>query len=171
MRFDRFLLLVITLLPLFSCKQKAANSLEIEKVQNQFIQAMKEVDPSRKIKNKEAFLLIPNTGCSGCINEAEMMLKREIEKESNLKYILTNIESVKLLKNKLGIDVSTHKKIIVDKDNYFYQNDLRSIYPKMYLFNSEGHLFKVLEISPLMDGVEIYNKMIKEGEFKSDKVS
>lgn len=89
------------------------------------------------IYNYSYVFIIPNTGCTGCIDEAEQFLKDNIENDSML-FILTKINSIKTLRLKLGISLE-RKNIYVDKENIFsFAQYKESIYPTViYLKNSE----------------------------------
>lgn len=74
-------------------------------------------------------VLIPGSGCSGCITNAENYF---IENVSNLrtKFIFTKILSKKELALKLGIDNLQRKNVLLDSLNYFYLSSYEErIYP------------------------------------------
>ena len=89
------------------------------------------------------YILIPGTGCSGCINFAEDFLKENLHKHKNVKYILTKINSLKLLKLKLGINVFDNEIILDTMDNFSNQS-LYTIYPTIFFVNKEGNLDSTL---------------------------
>ena len=141
----------LVLLNVFGCNQgqpaMADSALasvsvpSVAKMNQEFIVAYSKLGRTEK-KISASYLVIPGTGCSGCITFAEQFLKDNIQSHKNLKFILTKINSVKLLKAKLGIDLR-NPNLILDTLNQFGLGDLNSIYPTLYLFNQLGMLNKV----------------------------
>jgi len=107
-----------------------------------------------------AYMVIPNTGCPGCINQAENLLKEQINTSDKIRFILTNIESLKMIKLKLGIDVKKNSRILLDTNNIFYKDTFRSIYPKIYFVNEKGEIDRTSEISPEQDGIAELKKAL-----------
>ncbi|WP_026712492.1 hypothetical protein [Flavobacterium daejeonense] len=75
----------------------------------------------------EKIVIIPGTGCSGCISESEIFLINNYMNKQIL-FILTNTKSIKSLNNKIGKNVKKLSNIYIDYDNVFshYENP---IYP------------------------------------------
>ena len=53
----------------------------------------------------EWVILLPGMGCHGCIQEAEFFMKKHISNEKIL-FVLTNIESLKILQQKTGVEIN-----------------------------------------------------------------
>ncbi|AUP78496.1 hypothetical protein [Flavivirga eckloniae] len=81
----------------------------------------------------EKIIILPGTGCAGCITVAENFFKENYKNPKYL-FLLTNVQSIKMLKNKTKIDVENHSNIFIDYDNK-YSNYKNSIYPTV-IFNN-----------------------------------
>lgn len=73
-------------------------------------------------------VVLPGLGCHGCIQEAEAFMKKHI-KNNNILFVLTKIESLKILQQKTGIKFKIHTNIYVDRENLFDFQTNNSIYP------------------------------------------
>lgn len=83
-----------------------------------------------KMFSEGKYVIIPNQGCEGCISHAEAFVKKHITEQDNIRYIFTKIQSVKLLKIKLGSDVISNSKIFLDTANTIeYPDKKNDIYP------------------------------------------
>lgn len=81
------------------------------------------------IDSVKAVVVIPGIGCMGCISGVEHYLKLHFKKLSNIKFVLTNVQSMKTLRLKIG-DAIHSPNIYLDKDNLWYDSDNEnSIYP------------------------------------------
>lgn len=157
--FLSFLLLVCSI----SCSSNEGKpkTVDASDINAEFRQALKNSAGSDTAKNIIAYLVIPNVGCSGCISDAEMLLKNTLNIDNRVKFVLTSIESVKLLKVKIGVDPVNQQQIIMDKQNYFSKGQLRSIYPKVYFINkTSGDVDKVVEVSPFENGLDDLKKVL-----------
>lgn len=82
-------------------------------------------------------ILIPATGCTGCITKAEKYFKCNQHDTTKL-FIFTNIISVKNLFLRLGgrTNVVNRKNVIIDYDNVFYFPEYEEhIYPVLIDFS------------------------------------
>jgi hypothetical protein len=132
-----------------------------EKLSASFISTLHQLNPEEDTKKYAAYMLIPNTGCSGCINSAEAVLKNMYQKTSKVKFILTNVVSVKTVQVKLGINVTNNENILVDKDNLFEKSEFNSIYPQVFFVDkSGGKILRKMEVSPKEDGLLELNKIL-----------
>jgi hypothetical protein len=76
------------------------------------------------------YIIIPNQGCEGCISQAEAYVKKNITAQDNIRYIFTRIQSTKLLKIKLGADIMSSNKVLLDTANIIeYPDKKKEIYP------------------------------------------
>ena len=74
-------------------------------------------------------MLIPNSGCTGCISDAEYFFKEYNDHEEIL-FIFTRVISKKDLRIRLGKDNLQRKNVLIDNDNKFYFEKFQeSIYP------------------------------------------
>lgn len=75
------------------------------------------IEDFKPTKTYEWIVILPEMGCSGCIQEGEYFLSKYASNKSIL-FILTNITSLKTLQNKAKIDIKTYPNIIVDRKGY-----------------------------------------------------
>lgn len=68
--------------------------------------------------NTKWVVLLPGLGCHGCIQEGEAFMRDNIW-NSDILFVLTNISSLKILQQKIGIQVKDHKNVYVDKEDIF----------------------------------------------------
>jgi hypothetical protein len=80
-------------------------------------------------------VILPGLGCDGCIQEGEAFMKKNIEKKQVL-FILTNISSLKILEQKIGIRLKEHPNIYIDRNNKFCLPTQNSIYPCIIQINN-----------------------------------
>lgn len=75
-------------------------------------------------------VIIPGAGCEGCISNSEDLVK-EYSGRSDILFVFTRIETLKLLKYKLGEQVSSSHNLIYDVDNRFeeIEEGIDNIYP------------------------------------------
>ena len=75
-------------------------------------------------------VIIPGAGCEGCILNTENLV-REYYDRSDVLFVFTRIETLKLLKYKLGEEVSSSNNILFDTENCFEEvaDGENNIYP------------------------------------------
>lgn len=101
------------------------------------------------------YVIIPNQGCEGCISTAEDFVKRHYASSLDVKYIFTRAQSLKLLRIKLGSEVMSSSKVLVDSSNVIrYPEKEKDIYP-MIVTMKDGKIVKVLYQSPEEDGLGV----------------
>lgn len=103
---------------MLSCESKDQSKVFYEQKLNQ-------------IENLSSFqyvIILPSLGCQGCISGVEEYLKNNIER-TNVLFILTSLESLKLLQNKIGFDLKNRVNVLIDLDNDFLLTSDSSIYP------------------------------------------
>jgi len=103
----------------------------------------------------KAYVVLPNTGCEGCISSTEQMMKTFVTNKYPVKFILTNIVSVKVLRLKLGDSIISNKNVFIDISNYVYQRfrNMRQIYPAVYYTQPVEATQKLFYIQPGNDDV------------------
>ncbi len=95
------------------------------------------------LKDKDNIYIIPGSGCTGCISDIETLALNNVNKP-NKYFLFTKIKSVKLFRNRFGVDFINHKNVILDTANLFkYPNNYSDIYP-LLLSNTNG-VFKVTQ--------------------------
>ena len=96
-----------------------------------------------------SYIIIPNQGCEGCISQAEAFVKKNITKKDSIRYIFTRIQSTKLLKIKLGSDIMSSNKVLLDTANIIeYPDKKNEIYP-MTVTISNHRITNVTYQSPI----------------------
>src|ERR1044072_3110944 len=96
---------LLLLSSLFACKQP----------HGELLQALRTVDGH--LLPTGHYVIIPNQGCEGCISTAEDFVKRHYTSAQDVKYIFTRAQSLKLLRIKLGNEVMSSSKVLVDSGN------------------------------------------------------
>lgn len=94
------------------------------------------------LKNYERIIIIPGSGCTGCISTAENFFIENVKNKKN-KFILTYNFSKKNLILKLNKENIERSNVLVDDKNIFYLNDYdEKIYP-MVINISGGKIVNV----------------------------
>lgn len=120
------LIILILLMTIASCKQTDAGKedLVIE-------DGIKEI----KLRPEYDWLVImPGLGCRGCIQEAEAFMRDYIEKPHIL-FVLTKVQSLKILEQKIGKDLHNRGNVYIDKQGYFDIPTNNTIYPCIVQLN------------------------------------
>lgn len=112
---------VILLLCLTAGCQKKDSTTEEE-------QYTKAIDAIPSSRNKDWVVVLPGLGCHGCIQEGELFMQQYIEDKSIL-FVLTKIESIKILKQKIGIRLNGRDNIYIDRNGLFDISTQNSVYP------------------------------------------
>lgn len=76
----------------------------------------------------EYVIVLPGLGCQGCIQEAELFMKNNISRDEYY-FVLTKVESLKLLQQKTGINISEYENIYIDREMNFDLPSNNTIYP------------------------------------------
>ncbi len=91
------------------------------------------------LEDKDDVYIIPGSGCTGCISDIETLAINNVNKP-NKYFLFTKIKSVKLFRNRFGVDFINHKNVILDTANLFkYPNNYSDIYP-LLLSNVNGRI-------------------------------
>ncbi len=114
------LLVLINALFLCSC-QKGQNEIEREYIAT----ALESINFPNGVK---WVVILPGLGCHGCIQEGEAFMREYINNREIL-FILTKVESLKILEHKIGIKLSDHSNIIIDNDEEINIPSNNSVYP------------------------------------------
>lgn len=82
------------------------------------------------ISDNTDIIILPNQGCEGCISAVEDYVMTNFPKLSTTRIIFTRINSVKLLKIRMGDDIFHAKNVTIDSTNIFeYPEAETVIYP------------------------------------------
>lgn len=123
----------------FSCKSIVEENIETKYGLDKFKL------PISSDKNK--IYVIPNSGCSTCITNAENFAQKNIDK-NDLIFVFTRITSLKLFKNRFEPNFYNKLNVILDTSNLFiFPNPNEEIYP-MIFFSENGKINKVKVLSP-----------------------
>ena len=108
-----------------------------------------EIFPPSFLSNYRCIVLIPNSGCSGCVQEAEDYFLQH-QNNKDVLFIFTNFPSQKTLTIKLGKDSLTQSNVWLDNDNSFYYPEyVESIYPCV-IFLKEGVIDYLANLDELL---------------------
>ncbi|MGW8121386.1 hypothetical protein ACV07N_01905 [Roseivirga echinicomitans] len=101
----------------------------------------------QELRGARALVIIPNAGCDGCISSAESFIIQNLSNYPNLFIAFTSIGSEKGLRIRTGSDIFNHERTIIDNQNYFYQDSLKSVYPQVVYLDT-GIVIRIVEVSP-----------------------
>lgn len=73
-------------------------------------------------------VILPGLGCTGCIQEAELFMQENVGNKEIL-FVLTKIESLKILQKKINITIKEHSNIYIDRERIFDIPTYNTIYP------------------------------------------
>lgn len=73
-------------------------------------------------------VIMPGLGCHGCIQEAEAFMKENVERQDIL-FVLTSISSLKILQQKIGVQVKDLPNVYIDREEAFMLPTANNIYP------------------------------------------
>ena len=113
-------------------------------------------------KQVKWIVILPGLGCHGCIQEGEAFMKKYVQ-NSRILFVLTKISSLKILQQKIGVQIKNYPNVYVDNDNSFNIHTDNSIYPCIVRIE-DGKVIEHEFQSP-KNGAAFYNlrsKIIKE---------
>lgn len=115
-------------------------------------------------------IVIPGAGCDGYISGSEYFVVENYQR-ANVLYIFTKIESVKLLKHKLGNNIVNAPNVLLDTNDIFNENENspNAIYPAIYNID-KNRITEVNYVSPQngMAMEDLKKQLEKEPIFKVD---
>jgi len=103
-----------------SCK-KSVNEIEKKHL-------MTAIDLAKVSHNIHWIVILPGLGCNGCIQEAEVFMRDHI-KNTEILFVLTKISSLKILQQKIGVQIREYPNVYIDMKNEFDIPTDNSIYP------------------------------------------
>lgn len=100
-------------------------------------------------------VLIPNSGCSGCISNAENFYLENVN-NSDIKFIFTYIASKKNLYLKLNREFLSKNNVYIDlKNDFHFKNFKESIYPIVF-FIENGQVVSTASVDNLAAKISNY---------------
>jgi hypothetical protein len=98
-------------------------------------------------KDKSVVLVLPNSGCTGCINQAETFMMGNIANQPKLLVVFTAFNSKKALKIRFNQQILQFggKQVFLDTANEVAKAGLANVYP-VVCFAEQG---KVSQVIPL----------------------
>lgn len=123
-----------------SCKN--VYRVEIKSLENKIHQTYEDI-----IKNKSYLLIIPQSGCPGCIDRALKFVQKNTSKDSTFLVVLTNISDKKYFYYLAGANVMDNENIQFDNNNEIGKLSHTTIYPKI-IFLKKGKIKSIVEVTP-----------------------
>lgn len=121
---------------MFSCNSKENNPVKNFDINQQYV--IKQINPILDL-NKTCYTnitILPGSGCTGCITKAETFFKNNLY-NSKFFFILTDLQSLKILNHKLGVSIQNLENVYIDYEKSF-QNYEYSIYPVYLTLNCKS---------------------------------
>jgi hypothetical protein len=158
---ERTLFVIFLLSSLFSCTTKSDTKDKVDQLSifNNTVDSLF----NNSVEKPLAYIVLPNAGCSGCISSAEKLLFEYVTDTIPVKFILTNINSYKALRNTFGDSILLNPLVYADKTNLFHNifTELQKIYPIIF-YTDEARNAKYFEyVNPdNPDAIEKFKKHI-----------
>lgn len=97
------------------------------------------------MSDQDIYLVIPSTGCDKCIEEAKKFFAKDVARgNSRVKFVFTEISSMKLFKLEMGDKIMNNDHVLLDTNMEMYRAGVRSIYPLIFIPFEDG----VVEVTP-----------------------
>lgn len=137
MRRSICLLISVLLLCSYGCKRKVTY---VDYIQDTLTEAY----PNWSA-DYDSIFIVPRMGCNSCTNRADKIIKSRLKNERNL-FILTNIQTKKLVNIEFGKENVSRDNVVMDTSNkYWKQRFVECAYPVLLVTNPDGTLdFKYL---------------------------
>lgn len=136
---NRFIIyIVLSFFFMFSCKN-ASDTKEFMFLSN----SIEQISVS---KDFEWLVILPGTGCHGCIQEGEYFMKQNID-DKKILFVLTKTSSLKILQQKIEVKLSEHSNVYIDRENIFDIPTKNAIYPCLVKLEN-GRIAKIEFQSP-----------------------
>lgn len=95
-----------------------------------------------ELEKYETIVLIPESGCTGCISEAENFFLKNKEK-TNILFLFTKFQIEKDLKLKLRINSLNSSNIFLDKENRYYLSKYDECKYPVVISLRKGKVYKI----------------------------
>lgn len=112
--------LICLLFILISCR-KSQKEIEFDYINDK-------VESLKFGSNIKWIVILPGLGCNGCIQEGEEFMRKNVNQDQIL-FVLVKVESLKLLQQKVGLNIKNYNNIVIDKSNNFNLPTDNAIYP------------------------------------------
>lgn len=98
------------------------------------------------LKNYDMIVILPGSGCTGCITNAEDFFIKNVQNNDKIKFILTYNNSIKNLTLKLGKENIYLPNTFIDKNNSFYLSAFEErMYPMAAILDN-GKVTKIIRL-------------------------
>lgn len=115
-------ILIIAMIFCGSCKIKRTDSdAEVDSIET----GLKKAIPG---KAKNWVVILPGLGCNGCIQEGEAFMRDYVD-SANIFFILTKVQSLKILQLKIGKTINNRANVYIDQDGFFNIPTKNVVYP------------------------------------------
>jgi hypothetical protein len=109
---------------LYSCN----NNKQDSKSESESTAILTGMERAKIANTNEWIVILPGLGCPGCIQEGEAFMQQFID-STKVFFVLTKIESLKILQQKIGKSLKDRKNVYIDKQGIFDIPTDNSIYP------------------------------------------
>ncbi|NLR62583.1 hypothetical protein HGH93_31110 [Chitinophaga polysaccharea] len=118
-----YVLMTLSILVFSQCKsfKKSDSDLEMETISTGLKKASFQAP-------KKWMVILPGLGCNGCIQEGEAFMRDFID-STGIFFILTKVQSVKILQQKIGKHINNRVNVFIDNDGVFSLPTKNVIYP------------------------------------------
>jgi|GEM_PF-1793843 len=131
------------------CKEEKKLSDE-EQVLSDFQQLVDSIFADKQQIKPLGYIILPNSGCGGCISSAEQLFVKYGRESEEIKFIFTNINSVKNLRLTFGDTIISGRNVFLDKNNLFYSRlpKLVRVYPVLFYHSPQSGNLMYKYVSP-----------------------
>lgn len=152
-----YIMHVLALIMLCSACSHAGEEVDLRAV----YEALQGADKEAELEKVRAYVIIPQGGCEGCISSAEQFVIDYAKGKPELRFIFTEVNSVKSLKNRLK-EAFFYENVILDPHRSFANlRGENNIYP-MIVYLKQGKAERVDFQSP--GNVYALDELLKEIE-------
>lgn len=124
---------------------------------NEYEKYIHSVFEKSEIAKVSFIIIIPNQGCAGCINYLEEFYS-EYSNQTDLKFVFTNVLSLKVLRHKLSINQMNTYIDLKNEALKYYPSD-KKLYPCI-LELKNGRIKNIYYQSPVEDGLSNVKKRL-----------
>lgn len=139
----KLILAIIFITTLLCCNNEKSYQQELSNIVSEY--------PNEDLSQFDAIVIIPGSGCSGCITDAEHYFQKNIGND-RIKFVFTFITSKKLLTLLIGEDNINSHNILIDNNNTFY---LKKFIEKDYPYTIHFVDGQIVDVKPF-DATDIY---------------
>jgi len=137
--YKRLAISIVIVFLMISCNEEHR---EIRKLNNLLNQEYK-----YKIKKVSFIIIIPQSGCHGCISESIKFIRANLNKTSDFFVILSKITDEKYFSFYTGSEIFNNKNVYFDEGNEISRITKMTIYPQI-VFIKNGKAKSIMDVSP-----------------------